>query len=210
MVLYIQYNDVVSLEIDLREGSVLTGGVMYADIKPVVYYGSSITQGSCASGPGNAYQNIISALRNIDHINLGFSGSARGEDAIVDYMAGLDMSVFVCDYDHNAPTAEHLEAIHEKLYRKIREKNPDLPIIFITKPDILNTRDAAHRREIIYKSYRKAYAENSRRTTYIDGSSLFPAAYRDYCTVDACHPNDIGFLCMAEVIGAEIDRMLRS
>ena len=203
------YNDVISLEIGLREGSALTGGVKYADIKPVVYYGSSITQGGCASRPGNAYQNIISARRNIDHINLGFSGSARGEDAIVDYMATLDMSVFVCDYDHNAPSAEHLEATHEKLYRKIRDKNPDLPIIFVTKPDNLYTDDAALRREIVYKTYRKAYAENPRRAAYIDGCSLFSAEYRDCCTVDTCHPNDIGFLCMAEVIGAEIDRMLR-
>ena len=48
------YNDVISLEVGLKEGSALTGGAKYADIKPVVYYGSSITQGGCASRPGNA------------------------------------------------------------------------------------------------------------------------------------------------------------
>ena len=203
------YNDVISLEIGLREGSALTGGPDYRDIKPIVYYGSSITQGGCASRPGNAYQNIISARRNIDHINLGFSGSAKGEDVIVEYMAGLDMSVFVCDYDHNAPTPEHLEATHEKLYRTIRAKNPDLPIIFVTKPDNLFTEDAGRRRDVVYRTYRKAFEENPRRAAYIDGYALFGVDYRDCCTVDTCHPNDAGFVRMAEVIGAEIDRMLK-
>ena len=203
------YNGVVSLEIGLREGSVLTGGPAYADLKPIVYYGSSITQGGCASRPGNAYQNIISAHRNIDHINLGFSGSARAEDVIVEYMAGMEMSLFVCDYDHNAPTADHLEATHEKLYRTIRAKNPDLPIIFVSKPDNWLDKEAIRRRDIIYRTYQKAYAENPARTGYIDGYSLFGAEYRDCCTVDTCHPNDAGFVRMAEVIGHEIDRLLR-
>ena len=203
------YSDVASLHIGLQADAALGEGMKYRDVPPFVCYGSSVTQGGCASRPGNAYSNVLSQRFGIDHINLGFSGSARGEDAIVDYMASLDMSVFVCDYDHNAPTAEHLEATHEKLYRKIRDKNPDLPIIFVTKPDNLYTDDAALRREIVYKTYRKAYAENPRRAAYIDGCSLFSAEYRDCCTVDTCHPNDIGFLCMAEVIGAEIDRMLK-
>ncbi|MBQ7982573.1 MAG: SGNH/GDSL hydrolase family protein [Clostridia bacterium] len=203
------YNDVISLEIGLKEGSALTGGPAYADLAPIVYYGSSITQGGCASRPGNAYQNIISAHRNIDHINLGFSGSARAEDVIVEYMAGMKMSLFVCDYDHNAPTADHLEATHEKLYRTIRAKNPDLPIIFVSKPDNWLDKEAIRRRDIVYRTYLKAYEENPARAGYIDGYSLFGAEFRDCCTVDTCHPNDAGFVRMAEVIGHEIDRLLR-
>ncbi|MGI6260433.1 MAG: hypothetical protein ACOYJR_01180 [Acutalibacteraceae bacterium] len=30
----------------------------------------------------------------------------------------------------------------------------------------------------------------------------------DSCTVDECHPNDLGFLCMARVFGREIGEML--
>ena len=76
--------------------------------KPVVYYGSSITQGGCASKPGSSYESILSRRFDCDYINLGFSGTAKGEDEIVDYIKGLEMSVFVMDYDHNAPTTEHL------------------------------------------------------------------------------------------------------
>ena len=60
------YDDVQSLYIGLDDGAVLTGGSQYRLNKPVVYYGSSITQGGCASRPGNLYQNILSLRLNID------------------------------------------------------------------------------------------------------------------------------------------------
>ncbi|MGM9624430.1 MAG: SGNH/GDSL hydrolase family protein [Eubacteriales bacterium] len=204
------YNDVMTLEIGLRAGSQIGCGAEYRSYAPIVYYGSSITQGGCASRPGNAYQNIISAKRNIDHINLGFSGSARGEDVIAEYIASLDMSVFVCDYDHNAPSPEHLAATHEKLYRTVRASHPDMPIIFVSKPDALYLDDDIRRRDIIYATYRKAYADNPLTAGFIDGHTLFGADYHDACTVDGCHPNDAGFVRMADVIGAEIDRLLRN
>lgn len=106
----------------------------YAVKKPVVYYGSSITQGACASRPGNCYESILSRRLDCDYINLGFSGSAKGEDAIVDYIIGLDMSVFVMDYDYNAPTPEHLEKTHSKMFKAIRAEHPTLPIIIMPRP----------------------------------------------------------------------------
>ncbi len=202
------YNDVESLEIGLVSGSRLEAGPAYADIKPIVYYGSSITQGGCASRPGNAYQNIISARRNYDHINLGFSGSAWAEDVIAEYIAGLEMSVFVCDYDHNAPDQHHLEKTHERLYRTVRDKHPNLPILFISKADYLAHETTIWRRDVIFNTYRKAYDEN-RRVGYIDGYAMYGVSWRDACTVDGTHPNDAGFLRMADVIGPEIERLLR-
>ena len=87
------YSNVRKLYIGLKEDAVLSPAPDYAQEKPVVYYGSSITQGGCASRPGNAYQAIISRSMDANFINLGFSGSARGEQTIVDYLAALDMSV---------------------------------------------------------------------------------------------------------------------
>ena len=66
---------------------------------------------------------------NVDFVNLGFSGSAKGEDEMMEYIASLDMSVFVYDYDYNAPSVEYLKNTHEKMFKKIREKNPDLPMM---------------------------------------------------------------------------------
>ena len=106
------YAEVSRLFVMLEEGAELTEAAPYRDLKPIVYYGSSITQGACSSRPGNTYQNIIARRTNIDYVNLGFSGAARAEDAIAEYIAGLAMSLFVFDYDHNSPTPEHLENTH--------------------------------------------------------------------------------------------------
>ena len=68
------YSEVVSLEIGLCDGSSLLPARDYRTQLPVVFYGSSITQGGCASRPGNSYDNIISRDLDCDHVNLGFSG----------------------------------------------------------------------------------------------------------------------------------------
>ena len=210
------YNNVDELKIGLKDGSSLEAPCEYRHKGRVVYYGSSITQGGCASRPGNSYQAIISRMLDCDHINLGFSGNGRGEKAIVDYMARIpDMSVFVSDYDHNAPTPEHLQATHMPLYESIRARNPELPIIFVTRPDIDVRVDAPEKieqtakfRAIVRATYDHARANGDERVAFIDGSTLFDGPMRDSCTVDGCHPNDLGFWRMANVIGAEVAKWL--
>ncbi|MBR2460431.1 MAG: hypothetical protein IKB34_04295, partial [Clostridia bacterium] len=130
------YGSVHELSIGLTPGAFVGAPLPYVHPERIVFYGSSITQGGCASRPGVCYQNYISRDLRCDYLNLGFSGNAKGEDAIVDYIATLDMCAFVSDYDHNAPTAEHLSATHYAMYRKIRAANPDIPYIMITRPDI--------------------------------------------------------------------------
>lgn len=203
------YNCVNSLYIGLQESASVGSGAEYAYKKPILYYGSSITQGGCASRPGNSYQAIISRRYNCDHINFGFSGSGRGEDVIVDYMSDLDISVFVCDYDHNAPNVEHLAATHEKLYKKFRSKSPLLPIVLVSMPDFdVNPADSIKRRDIIYSTFMNAIRNGDKNVYYIDGESLFMGEYRDCCTVDGAHPNDIGFLRMADKIGHTVGQIL--
>ena len=72
------YNGVKTLHIGLAPGSAIEKGADFLMEKPIVYYGSSITQGGCASRPGNAYPSLITHKLNVNHINLGFSGSACG------------------------------------------------------------------------------------------------------------------------------------
>lgn len=128
------YSDVSKLYIGLSETAVVCPPDPYKTEKPVVYYGSSITQGGCASRPGTAYESILSRQFSCDHINLGFSGSAKGEKEIAEYISTLDMSVFVYDYDCNSPTVEHLQETHEPMFQKIRLAHPDLPIVMLSRP----------------------------------------------------------------------------
>ena len=201
------YSRVRDLQIGLQQDATLGGGMKYRNEKPVVYYGSSITQGGCASRPGNSYQNVIAQRMGLDYINLGFSGSGKGELEIVRYLAGLDMMAFVCDYDANAPTPEHLRETHLPLYQAIRAKHPDIPYIMISRVHVdRNYEDAMTRRDVIIDTYRHARAQGDRNVYFIDGESIFRGKYANMCTVDGCHPNDLGFALMADAIGATLER----
>ena len=192
------YDGVKELYIALKKYAVLEAPTPYKHQKPVVYYGSSITQGGCASRPGNSYQAILSRRLNTDHINLGFSGSGRAEKEMVDYLANLDMSVFVCDYDYNCLSTEHLWQTHLPLYRAVRKVHPDVPIILISAPTVLKEpENFAERRAAVRGTYDTAVAEGDKNVYYIDGAELFQGECWDSCTVDGVHPNDFGFYRMA-------------
>lgn len=202
------YGNVFEVLIGLREGASLERHSPYKHERPVVYYGSSITQGACASRPGRCYEAIISRRYDLNYINLGFSGSARAEDAIVEYMAGLDMAAFVSDYDHNAPTVEYLKNTHFGMYEKIREKNHDIPYFMITKPDFRFEKDFEDRRATVMESYVKARASGDTNVYFIDGSAFFNGTPVSELTVDRCHPNDEGFGRMATYIGDIIAKVM--
>ncbi len=203
------YGGVTSVEIGLEEGAALKKHSAYKHECPIVYYGSSITQGACASRPGLCYQNYITRRFDCNHINLGFSGNAKGEDAIVDYMASLDMCAFVCDYDHNAPSAEHLHNTHHKIYEKIRAAHPNIPYYMVSKPDFYFDEGSITRRDIIMESYLEARKKGDKRVYFIDGSAFYTNESRGDCSLDNCHPTDLGFKHMATLIGDVLENTLK-
>lgn len=197
------YSEVSELYIGLSNNAAVLPSDPYKCEKPVVFYGSSITQGGCCSRPGNTYEGFVSRRFDIDHINLGFSGSARGEDEIAEYIKDLEMSVFVYDYDHNAPTREHLENTHERMYNIIRKANPNLPIIIMTRPTYY---PYTITEDVIKATYEKAKA-NGDKVYYLDGPALMATAQNEG-TVDGCHPNDLGFFSMAKAVGDILEGIL--
>ena len=199
------YSNVCELFIGLQDTAYVSEAAAYKNDKPIVYYGSSITQGGCASRPGMSYQAIVSRNFNYDYINLGFSGSARAENEMIDYIKNLDMSIFVYDYDHNAPTVEHLEKTHEKMFKAIRKKNPLLPVIMMSRPKHFLTDDERIRRSIIETTYRNAVLSGDKNVYFIDGEALTELC-KDSGTVDNCHPTDFGFASMAKALTDVIGR----
>ncbi len=73
------YNNVTDLYIGLENSAECKSIDSYKPIKQAVFYGSSMTQGGCASRPGMSYQAIISRNIGCPVLNLGFSGSGKGE-----------------------------------------------------------------------------------------------------------------------------------
>lgn len=204
--------EVKKMYIGIKKGYKLEKGKKYINEKPVVFYGSSITHGAAAGRPGNTYENFISQKYNLDYINLGFAGRALGEKAMAEYIASLSISAFVCDYDHNTPNEEHLKNTHYAFYEIIRKKHPDIPYIMVTRPDAeinCEFRDKPDvRRDIIKESYEKAKANGDKNVYFIDGHTLFEGEFYESCTSDGCHPNDIGFMRMANKIGSVIAEVM--
>ena len=200
------YSGVTKLELGFPVGSELLQAKDYAVRLPVVFYGSSITQGGCASRPGNTYQCILSRFLSFDYLNLGFSGSAKGELCTAEYIASLRMSAFVLDYDHNAPTPAFLKQTHFPFYETVRAKNPLLPVILLSRPQPNPTAEDLERRDIVKQTWETAIRNGDQNVYFIDGTQMLRLFGGDSGTVDNCHPNDLGFYCMAK----SLEPLLRS
>jgi hypothetical protein len=205
---------VTKVEIGLKPNATLLSPKPYRDILPILFYGSSIVHGTGACRPGLCYSSIISRMLNVDFYNIGFSGVARGEEAMANWIATLPISVMVCDYDHNAPTVEHLQNTHFKFYELFRKAQPTTPYIMITRPDFYTKyteqEEIFTRREIIMKSYLKARELGDKNVYFIDGLSFNYAPNVYDFSLDGCHPNDAGFIRMANAISTIITYALEN
>jgi lysophospholipase L1-like esterase len=205
------YRGVASARVALTPGCQLLPPAPLTVKEPLVFYGSSITQGGCACRPGNAYTAMVARRLDANHINLGFSGSAQAEPALAERLATLNMSVFIMDYDHNAPDPDFLRKTHQPFFQILRQAQPKLPVVFVSKPDFKESIPAdGERREIIRATYQAAKAAGDKNGYFVDGETLFGDDSRDACTVDGCHPNDLGFYRMACAITPVVREALKN
>lgn len=195
------YGNVDELNIGLQNDAFVDSFDPYKKGELAVYYGSSITQGGCASRPGNNFPAIVSRKTMTDFRCLGFSGNAHGEDTMIEYLANQEMSLFVMDYDHNdLYEPEKLAVRHPRLYNAVREKHPDMPIIIMSAPWSKCIEQAKEKsRSVVYATYEKA-KKNGDNVYFADGFEFFGREYADSATVDGCHPNDFGFVKMADAL----------
>ncbi len=197
------YSEVYELLIGLDKGATVSAPEQYRYDTPILYYGSSITQGACASRPGNSYQSIISRRFNVDFWNLGFSGSAMAEPRMAEYISELPMKIFVYDYDHNATSPEHLADTHKPMFDAIRAKNPTLPVVMVTRPMFHVNGDTLRRAAVVRSTYETALKNGDKNVYFVDGMKMMRLLgdENDGPLVDAWHPNDYGFAMMAREIG---------
>ena len=210
--LYLPRNEVISdVEIELDDGATIEAPTPYKN-GTMLLYGSSITEGGCPANGTNVYPAILSRNLDMDYYNFGFSGSAKGELPMADYinqvMTDHKVDLFVYDYDHNAPSADHLRKTHEPFFKRIREKHPTLPVIIMTRPDFDYDPASAERREVIRQTYENAVAAGDKFVRFIDGETFFGKEERHLCTIDTCHPNDLGFVRMAHVIEPVVKELM--
>jgi lysophospholipase L1-like esterase len=202
------YKPVKVLGIGLDADAKITAPRRFAVAKPVVFYGTSITQGGCASRSGLSYQAILGRRLNLDFINLGFSGNGKGEPLVANTVAEIDASAFVLDFSQNNPTVESLREVYEPFLQTLREKHPKTPIIAITA--IATSRESARldgMREHVRDVVGRRIAAGDRLLTLVEGATLLGAGQLDGL-VDGVHPNDLGFYWMAEGLAPHVAKAL--
>lgn len=181
-------------------------------IAPIVFYGSSITQGACASRPGVAYTNLVCRMLNAECINQGYSSGAHLEPIIAEYVASYhNASAFVIDNDGNGNVENHRQ-FHYDFYKTIRDANPDTPILLVTRPiyHTLCPDEDIERISVIKETYEKALAENDKNVYFLSGYDFFPEkGIADIYSVDMTHPNDIGMYYMAMAVYKKLSAILK-
>ena len=213
------YNGVREVELGIPAGTTLAqaGPWGRGERKPMVFYGTSILQGGCASRPGMVHSAILGRRFQWPHINLGFSGNGRMEAELAELLAELDPSVYVLDCLPNMDAAEVRERV-EPFVRKLRTARPGAPIVLVEDRSYADSFLIASKRERNDSSRAalRAAFENLKKSGikdlhYLKGADLLGDDGEG--TVDSSHPNDLGFMRQAEafakVLGPLVKRAIR-
>lgn len=194
------YNGVEFLRIGVPEGNAFNGQVPRD--KPLVFYGTSITHGACASRPGMVHTAILGRWLDVPVVNLGFSGNGRMDEAVGDFLVQLDAAAFVIDCLPNMRPAD-VRAKCAPLVKQIRAHHAETPIILVedrrnTNDWILPDRHQHHsdNHAALKAAYESLMSEGIENLYYIPGDELYGSDTEG--ATDASHANDLGFMRQAE------------
>jgi hypothetical protein len=207
------YNGVEKLEIGVNEGATFEN-VAPAQKGMIVFYGTSITHGACASRPGMCHPAILGRRFDMPTANLGFSGNGKMDAAVGDFLGRLDAAVFVIDCLPNME-ANLVKQRCVPLVKQLRAARPDTPIVLVE--DRRNTNswihpDRAAHHTANHAALKAAFAtlqsEGIKRLHYIEGDALL-GDDGDGAT-DGSHPNDLGFVRQADVMEPVLREALKA
>ena len=165
--------------------------------KPIVVYGTSITQGGCASRPGMVWTSILGRMLDRPMINLGFSSAGDMAPPVGEVLAEIDAAAYVIDCTWNMATGKEVFLDHvTKLVQAIRKAHPVTPILFLGQSMIL---PGDHPTE---RTSDQEYAVRSLQKEGVQGLVL--VSPNDFSgddgegTVDGVHYTDIGMQRQAQ------------
>jgi lysophospholipase L1-like esterase len=196
------YNGVRSLEIGVAPGAHIGKAAPRPTPRnrPVVFYGTSITQGGCASRPGMAYTALLGRRLDWPVINLGFSGSGRMEPVMATLLSELDPALFVIDCLANMGDLPEDEIARRiaNLAHTLRHAHPDTPILFVAQSSIHPERLPTRLSGIQEKTVKQLTAEGVSGLFLASGKNLLGTDGE--ATVDGGHPTDLGMMRMADAL----------
>ena len=208
------YNGIDSLSIGVRSDANISGpkkDYLVAK-KPVVYYGTSIAQGGCASRPGMAFTNILSRKLDRPFINLGFSGNGNCEMAVGKIMCRIDAALYVLDCNPNTRSDEVYDRTIN-LVKLLKKHHHEIPVLLVESIQFENILSGDVAMEPVKKNAELLRAYKYLKDTGVNNlyykKSEGMIGYDHEGTVDGIHPNDIGMMRMAESLEPVIKKILK-
>ncbi|HRX78865.1 MAG TPA: SGNH/GDSL hydrolase family protein, partial [Pirellulaceae bacterium] len=206
------YNGVTSVAIGVDKSSYIERLPRPANIKPILFYGTSITQGGCASRPGMVHTAILGRRLDRPVINLGFSGNGRMEQEVADLLSELNVAVYVIDCLPNM-NAEEVAARTYPLVQTLRKAHPTTPILLVEDRSYSDSflieskrQRNASSREAFRVAYDRLVAEGVSHLAYLEGEHML--GDDGEATVDSSHPTDLGFMRMADAFEPLLTKLL--
>ncbi|MEK4976699.1 SGNH/GDSL hydrolase family protein [Bacillus sp. FSL K6-6540] len=199
------YQGVEEIWIGMEPGAEVLSPEPYDSSARVVIYGTSITQGGCASRPGMSYTNILSRRLHLEFINLGFSGNGKGEPELAELAAQIsEPACLVIDYEANCGGTEAYRQTLPRYIETYRKFHPEVPIILVSRiphgaesfmPEFREGR--LERKKFQLELIRELTEAGDHNLTFVDGSDWLGDDPGE-TTVDGVHPTDLGFKLMAD------------
>ena len=190
------YDGIISLNIGVDTAAVMEQPVYTYPCreKPVVFYGTSILQGGCASRPGMAHTNIISRRLNRECINLGFSGNAFLDWEVAQIMADVERM--------------------EGFYLIIREKHPTTPVVFIEDPVFAHAyycksiaAEIERKNQMLNKQFDKLKQQGEKHIYLVHSDNML--GKDGEATVDGIHFTDLGMMRYADLLTPVIKKLIK-
>ncbi len=206
------YEGIKRLEIGLEANAVLESPVPFGnDPRPIVIYGTSITQGGCASRPSLAWTNLLSLELHQDIYNFGFSGNGQGEPAVAQALAEIaNPALYILDYEPNI--SEKLPETLPAFLDILRNAHPTTPILILNSyrfspihhQDFLSTNERFIQTEIARREN-----DGDQRLRFFEGNDTIQP-FGPEGTVDGCHATDLGFYCITKNLARRVKNILTS
>jgi hypothetical protein len=171
--------------------------------KPVVFYGTSITHGACASRPGMVHTAILGRRLDLPVVNLGFSGNGRMDAAVGAFLAQVDAVAYVIDCLPNmGPEAVTQNCV--PLVLQLRAAKPATPILLVedrrfTNDWITPAKSKFHdeNHAALRNAFETLQKQGVSNLHYILGDALYGTDSEG--ATDASHASDLGFMRQADV-----------
>ncbi|MDY0098293.1 MAG: SGNH/GDSL hydrolase family protein [Bacteroidales bacterium] len=197
------YDGITSLEIGIDSSGIFEKSSRSSK-KPVVFYGTSITQGGCASRPGMLHSSILSRKLDVDCINFGFSGNGRMEQPVNELISGIDAMLYVIECAENM-SVEEIETNMIPLAERIRSRHPLTPIIFVDNLmyekaclDETTMNSVIVKNEAMKRVFDKMKGQGFSDIYFIEKNGAIGTDHE--ATVDGVHLTDLGFLRYADFL----------